>query len=263
METTKPTEAPKAQAYTLAPRRPAPKVGMPKDGFWLLSGLAKQGKTTLSASIPDAVILELEKGGADYVNGWVQEIPDLATLRLAFVAAVKDPKVKAIVVDTLDVVLDWLADEVAEKYGLDSMTEKKEGVNGFEVWDALTRKVSILISSFKHCDKLVVALAHFKEPKLNKDGRLVITSAINAPTGKIGSYICSHADAIGICSKEKVGSKMQYKISFEGGGPIGAFGSRVPDLENKTITLPDTNQWAAIEALFKVPANGKTDKGGK
>lgn len=250
------------QAFKLKPRRAAPKTGMPTDGFWIIAGLWKSGKTVLAASAPDSVVLELEKGGADRVDGWVQEIPDMSTFRQAFVAAVKEPKVKIIVIDTLDEVLGHLEDEIAQKYGLESMSERKEGVSGFETWGDLNKKVSELVAGFKNCGKLVVALAHFKEPRLNSEGKLVVTNAINAP-GKIGSYLCSHADAIGVCSKEKIGSKMQYKVSFEGGGPLGAFGSRVSELENKTIILPDRNQWSAIEAIFKTPSNGKNDIGGK
>jgi len=259
------TEMP-ANTFMLASRRKVLKKGMPNDGFWLISGLAKHGKTTLASSIPGSVLLELEKGGADYVEGWIQEIHNLATFRQAFVAACKEPQVKTIVVDTLDMLLAWLSDEVAEKYGLESMSEKKEGVSGYELWDVLTRKVADVISGFKYCGKLVVALAHFKEPKLNKDNKLVVTAAIDAPSGKIGNHICAHADAIGVCSKERVGSKMQYKISFEGGGPIGTFGSRIPDLENKTIILPEKNQWSAIEAIFKpqsAAANSQTTKEAK
>lgn len=252
-----PAETQTAPKFKLAPPRGVLKKGVPTDGVWLVAGLPKNGKTTLAASIAGGVVLEMEKGGADRVPGWVQEIPDMNTFRQAFVAACQDQNVKAIVVDTLDVIIDNLQAEVAAKFGLETMSERKEGVNGFAVWDFLHEKVAAMVKAFKECGKLVVLLAHFKEPRLDSEGKLVITNSINAP-GKIGGYICSHADVIGICSKKRVGDKTQYVIKFHGEGIIGAFGSRIPELEDKTIVLPKASQWAAIEAAFK-PENGKVE----
>jgi hypothetical protein len=125
------------------------------------------------------------------------------------------------------------------------MSANIEGVN---LWQELRKKRRDCSSNTsKNCGKLIVVLAHYKEPKLDKEGRLVIAHNIDAP-GKLGSYICSEADLIGACSKAKVGIKMQFKVSFVGGGEVGAYGGRVKELEGKEIILPEDNQWAAIEA---------------
>lgn len=239
-----------AASYKLAPPRTAIKTGMPTDGMWLFAGLPKAGKTSLAASIPDAVLLELENHGADRVDGWVQEIPDLPTFRQAVMAAIKEPTVKVIVIDTLDVLIDWIEDDVAAQFGLENMNERKEGTNGFAVWGELRKRVNGLVGMFKGCGKLVVLLAHFKEPKLDNEGRLVVTQNINAP-GKIGSYICAQADAIGNCFKTPLGQSTQYVASFQGGGVTGTFGSRIAELEDKRIVLPKGKQWEAIQAAFK------------
>lgn len=245
-----------AETFKLSPPRGVLKKGVPTDGMWLIAGLPKNGKTTLAASIPGAVILELEKGGADRVSGWVQEVPDMETFRKVFIAAVKEPAVKAIVIDTLDVVIDNIEHEVAELFGLENLNERKDGVSGFAMWGKLQEKVSAMVKAFKECNKLVVLLAHFKEPRIDSEGKLVITNSIQAP-GKVGGFICSHADAIGICSKRRLGEKTQYVIKFHGDGIIGAFGSRIPELEDKTVILPKENPWSAIEECFKENKKGE------
>jgi hypothetical protein len=238
--------------FKLAPPRGKLKTGMPTDGLWILAGLPKAGKTSLSASIPNAILLELERGGADRIDGWVQEIPDIATFRQAVVAAVEEPSIKALVIDSLDVVSDWLELEVAEKYELESISERKEGVNGFAVWKELRGKFEKLIGYLKTSGKLAVLVAHSKEPRIDADGKVVVPAGIQVP-GKLGSYIAAEADAIGHCYKKQVGNTTQYFVSFQG-GPLGTYGSRIPELEDKTITLPKTNQWAAIQAAAEAKA---------
>lgn len=242
---------PERPAFTPVPPRGVLKTGMPTDGYWLIAGLPKGGKTKLAASIPGAYIIETEQGGADRVSGWIQDVRDLLSFKHALAWGFKEPTVKTIVIDTLDGVLRWMGVESANKYGLDSLSEKREGVNTFAVWEDLFGKVDRMTETFKNCGKLVVVMAHFKEPKLDSDGKLVITQSIDAPSSKISSHICSHADVIGVCSKKRIGEKSQYRLHFHGEGVVGAYGSRVPELEDKTVVLPATGQWAAIEALFK------------
>lgn len=238
--------------FKLAPPRGKLKTGMPTDGLWILAGLPKAGKTSLSASIPNSILLELERGGADRIDGWVQEIPDIATFRQAVVAAVEEPGIKALVIDSLDVISDWLEAEVAEKYELESISERKEGVNGFAVWKELRGKFEKLIGYLKTSGKLAVLVAHSKEPRIDADGKVVVPAGIQVP-GKLGSYIAAEADAIGHCYKKQVGNTTQYFVSFQG-GPLGTYGSRIPELEDKTITLPKTNQWAAIQTAAEAKA---------
>lgn len=238
------------KTFTPAPPRGIIKTGIPTDGYWLLAGLAKGGKSSLAASIPGAYILETELGGADRIAGWIQETYNLAAFREALAHGMKSEEVKIIVVDTLDTVLKWLGNETAQRYGLESMSDKKEGVNGFAVWNDLFDRVDRMTEKFKTCGKLVILTAHFKEPKLDSDGKLVITQSIEAPSSKISSHLCSHADLIGVCTKRRVGDKNQYQMRTHGDGAVGAYGGRLPELEDKTIILPKGQQWAAIMAEF-------------
>lgn len=209
-----------------------------------MTGLPKSGKNSIALSKPGLCLLETELDGSEHLDGWVQETGDLSTFRQAFAAAVAHPECTAVGVSTFDKLIGWWQQEIMETYQVESMHANIEGVN---LWQKLRNSVEGFINYSKTCGKLVVVLAHYKEPKLDKEGRLVITHNIDAP-GKIGGYVCSEADLIGACSKAKIGTKMQFKVSFIGGGEIGAFGGRVRELEGKEIVLPDENQWAAIEA---------------
>lgn len=242
-----PAAAPQTATFKPAPPRTAPKVGMPTDGFLVFAGLPKAGKTRLASSIAGGVIIELERGGADRIDGWVQDVHTLAAFREAMKWAIAEPKVRVIVIDTIDEVLELLEEGILEKYELGSMMDRREGVN---TWQELRKQVNAMVKRFKDCGKLVVGLAHYKEPKLDSDGRIVLTQNLNAP-GKIGPYLCAQADLIGNCSKGKVGSKTQYTVTFQGGGSLGTFGSRIDELEGKTVVIPKRNGWAAIEAACK------------
>lgn len=253
--TTETQEAPPANAaaqkFQLAKPRPRVKTGIPTDGLGILCGLPKGGKTTLASTIPGAIVLEMERGGADRIDGWVQEIQDLGTLRMALAAAVEHPDVKAIVIDSIDVFNDWIEAEVCAEFGLETVGERKEGVNGFDVWKTMRARYEGLVSYLKRSGKLAVLIAHSKEPKIDGDGKVVIPAGITIP-GKLGGYLAAEADFIGNVFKKQVGSTTQHFLSFQG-GPLGTWGSRIPELEDKIIALPRTSQWSAVEAIF----NGK------
>ena len=247
-----PQTAPPPQKFNLAPPRGRLKTGMPIDGFGILSGLPKGGKTSLVASVPACPLLELERGGADRIEGWIQEIPDLAAFRQALQAVVEDPRAKAVAIDSIDILNDWFEAEIAAQFGLESISERKEGVNSFEVWKLLRARYEGLISYLKRSGKLAIIIAHSREPKIDADGRVVIPAGISIP-GKLGGYLAAESDFIGNVYKKQVGSVTQYFVSFQG-GPLGTWGSRIPELEDKTITLPKTNQWAAIQAAAEAKA---------
>lgn len=249
--------APQPQKFNLAQPRGKLKTGMPVDGMGILSGLPKGGKSAIVASIPDCPVLELERGGADRLDGWIQEIPDLATFRQALQAVVEDPRAKAVAIDSIDILNDWFEAEIAEKFGLESISERKEGINSFEVWKLLRARYEGLIGYLKRSGKLAIIVAHSREPKIDADGKIVIPAGISIP-GKLGGYLAAEADFIGNVYKKQVGNATQYFVSFQGGS-LGTWGSRVEELEDKTIVLPRNGQWAAITAV----CNGKTPEAPK
>ncbi len=234
---------------TLPQWRDKRKTGMPTEGLFIFVGMQKVGKTTLGSSIKDSIIIEMEKGGADRVSGRIAEVATLPDFRSVLKAAVAAADVRCIVIDTLDSVASMLEDEVARAAGLENILERKQGVDSWSLFAELRKRIEALVGYFKASGKLIVLLAHTKEPKLDANGVVVVPQGINV-MGKGASFIAAAADAIGHCYKKQVAGTTKYFVSFSG-GPLGAFGSRIPELEDRVIELPKANQWSAIEAVFK------------
>jgi hypothetical protein len=237
---------------TLPPWRDKRKTGMPTEGLFIFVGLQKVGKTSLGASIPDSIIIELEKGGADRVSGRIAEVSTLPDFKGVLKAAVAAPEIKCVVIDTLDAVASLIEDDVARAAGLDNILERKQGVDSWGIFAELRKRIEGLVGYFKASGKLIVLLAHTKEPKLDANGVVVVPQGLNV-MGRGASVIAAAADGIGHVYKKQITGTTKYFVSFSG-GPLGVFGSRIPELEDKTVELPRTNQWTAIQALFKSEA---------
>lgn len=234
--------------------RNAIKTGIPKDGIMILVGLPKSGKTTLASSWPDSYVLELEPGGGDRISGRFHDIKNLDEFRDVLKLVVVEPSIKTIVIDSIDVLSDWLEDEIAKAAGLTSITERKAGVDGWAIWSELRKRIESLINYLKSSKKLVIIIAHTKDPKLDPNGSVIIPAGINV-TGKGASVIAANADAIGNCFKRQVGSTTKYFLSFQGGS-LGIWGSRIPELEDKVIELPRENPYSAFESIFNTKTKG-------
>jgi len=224
------------------------KTGQPTEGIMVLVGQPKSGKTTLAASFPDSYMLELEPGGGDRVEGRIHDLGTLGEFREVLKAAVAEPSVKTIIVDSVDVLSDWLEDEIAKARGLDTISQRKQGVDGFELWGEYRQRIEGLIGFLKDSKKLVILIAHCKEPKLDAGGNLVSPAGINMP-GKAGAFLAAQADMIGYCFKKPLGSGTAYFCTFQG-GPLGMWGSRVDELNDQTLQLPREKPYSAFEAVF-------------
>lgn len=239
----------------LIARRTAPKKGLPTDGLMILVGLPKSGKSTLAASWPDSYVLELEPGGGDRIDGRIHDIRSLEEFREALKLAVDNPSVKTVVIDSIDVLSDWFEEEIARKAGLSSMTERKAGVDGWALWGDLRRKIESLVNYLKASGKFTILIAHTKDPKLDGSGSIVIPAGINV-SGKGAGAIAANADAIGNCFKRQIGPTTKYFLSFQGGS-LGIWGSRIPELEDKTIELPRENPYSAFAGIFKTEGGAR------
>lgn len=224
------------------------KNGIPTEGLMIVVGNPKSGKTTFSASFPDSYVLELEPGGGDRVGGRIHDVKNLAEFREVFKAVVAEPKIKTVVVDTIDQLNCWYEDEVAQKFNLSNITERKAGVDGFQVWGEHRTKIETLVGFLKACGKLVILTAHCREAKTDDSGNIVTPMGINMP-GKSGGYLAAQADIIGYAYKKQLGSGTKYFLSFQG-GPLGTWGSRVDELNDKVLELPRNSPYSAFEAVF-------------
>ncbi len=238
--------------------RDKPKSGMPKDGIFILVGNPKSGKSTFAASFPNSYVLELEKGGADRIPGRIHDIKDLTTFRLVLKDVFAEPSIKTVIIDTIDVLSDWIEDEIAKAKGLESITERKVGVDGFALWGEYRKKIEGLVNYLQASNKLIILVAHCKEPKMDSDSNLITPAGINMP-GKSGGFLAAQAELIGYSYRKTLGSGTAYYLTFAG-GPLGAWGSRVDELNDKTIQLSKQNPYTNFEAIFKTEAPKSQDK---
>lgn len=252
--TTETLERPPAQ---LVDWRPKVKTGMPTSGVFILIGHTKSGKTTIAADFPDSYVLELEKGRGDRIDGRIDdEIPDLKTFREKLLLVMEDPTIKTVVIDTVDRLVEWLCDEIAQKNGVSHINERKKDVNSFDMWGELFKRGEGMTEWFIQSQKLVLLLAHCKAPEKDESGAVITPAGLNVP-GKLGAYLPSRADTIGFTYKKVVGGVTEYYVTFQG-GPLGIWGTSVDELNDKTIKLPKKGQYAALTAVCAAPA--KEDK---
>lgn len=225
------------------------KTGMLTDGLMVLAGDEKSGKTSLMASFPDSYILVIDKGGADRISGRFHEINDLKTFRKAFKWAMQEPSIKTVGIDTLTGLCDFFEEEVASAHGLSSITERKPGIDGFELWGEYNEKIEGLVAYIKESSKLVIVSAHLKPATLDNNGNITVPAGLDLYP-KASRIIGTKADVIGQCYKKQMASGAEYYLTFKG-SLAGKLGSRVDELNDREIKLPKANPYAAFEAMFK------------
>lgn len=247
-----------APSSILVGARPKKKEGMLTSGLVVIVGLEKSGKSKLMASAPESYLLELDAGDADHLEGRIADItPEvdeqgnitksaLDVFREHYAAALQDPSIRIIGIDTFNTFVKLQGQEIAEAAGLKRMTDRKEGVNGYALWDELEARILSFIDSVKNSGKLVLVAAHCKAPELDEDKHVVIPMGIDSYK-KPGSILAKRADLIGYAYKKEVGGALEYRLSFKG-GPLGAWGSRVEALNDKEVRLDKNNPWASLVA---------------
>jgi len=259
---TPPQEAtpPQTASRALVGARKKKKVGMPKSGIFIVVGYPKTGKSKFSASFPNSYGLNVDRGDADRIEGRIEDIDDvvdvqgmviktkLNNFREALAAAIKDPSIETIVIDTIDTLAELLCDEIAQKAGLSKITERMPGVDGFALWGEFGARVDGMIKLFKNSGKLFILCAHLREPKLDDNNKIITPAGINVP-GKGGDKLAFAADMIGYAFKREIGGKAEYCLTFQG-GPAGRWGSRVDELADQTIKLDHKNPYSSFAALF-------------
>lgn len=246
------TTTAQAPASALVGFREAKTKGLGNDLF-ILVGNPKTGKTSLAASFPDSYVLELEPKGGDRVPGRIHEIKDLAEFRKVMPQVLKEPSIKTVVIDTIDVLSDWIEDEIAKKHGMTHMLERKKDVNGFEVWGDYKKRIEGLVQYFKNCGKLVIVIAHTRDPK-TVDDQVITPAGINIP-GKGGAYMAAQADLIGFAYRQTVSAGTNFFVTFKG-GPLGTWGSRVKELNDKTLQINGANPYKSFKDALSVKTNG-------
>lgn len=189
----------------------------------LIYAAPKIGKTSIVAQIPNSLLVEMERGGADAVDARVIEINNPNDLKPLFAQLKDENDIEVIVLDTLSKMDEW-----SEITGTESYQKKPQGkafnvANGKRLprshpaWDSvhsLGQGFGYRYSrdEMKHwynqainTNKTVVFLAHIKDKFIESaSGDVVETSEIDL-TGKVKGMLATRIDAIASLKRE--GSK--------------------------------------------------------
>jgi len=231
-----------------------PITGIPKEIKLLLEGPGKVGITTFGASFPKAILLEMERGGADFVGScpvlhlW-KGLDPIKGIRMAMEDLRTDTRFNTVVLDTIDEFADITARVICEKLGIMGINEppknKRDGVQ----WDMYSNEVTGILAALIALPKNVVILEHTKPATYDRDGKLKKMESLDI-YGRASRVAYTRIDNIGRMRLENVGGTTQTVLSFRA-TMESIRGSRHPMLRDKEIVIPRDNGYAAFEQLFK------------
>jgi hypothetical protein len=224
--------------------------GLPTEGILMFSGRPKSGKTRLLASIPESVVIELEKGGADRVNikRRVNEVNGIAEFDEAMQDVIGNDSIKTVSIDTIDQLALWHIEDL-------HLNEKpRAGFDSRAAWGEFSNRMHTLVDNMKTCGKLIVIAAHSKPAEKNSDGQIIAPAGIAIP-GKSGNYFAAHADAIGSVGVRVVGGAAEHYVTFKAASEAADWRSRIDELHDKEFKLKKEDPWGSfVTAAFGAPA---------
>lgn len=208
-------------------------------GIQIIYGVPKSGKTTIISELEDHLILELEKNGANYISGRIQEINDAKEFNECIKLIKESPKKVCtyLVIDTVTKLDEW--SEIVGTYNYMRKPQGKkfnrEGDNPegkiilhtdkrFETVHEIPQGYGYQHSRIVMTDwyeslmelitlgkvSYIILLAHVKDKLIEtKNGNSVEHIELNL-TGKVKSIFCSRVDAIGHLKRVQNESYLNY-----------------------------------------------------
>jgi energy-coupling factor transporter ATP-binding protein EcfA2 len=177
----------------------------------LLFGQPKCGKTTILASLQDALIVDTEKG-TQYVESMSVEVNNMSDFR-ELMKSLKEAKVdegkvpyKYIILDTLTVFEEISLGYATTLYNQTPMGAAFKGdvrtlPNGAGYLYARNAFMKMLKPLQDYCETLIM-VGHVKEKDIQKDGETLTEKSI-ALTGRLKDILCGWADTIGLVYREE------------------------------------------------------------
>ena len=209
---------------------------LPEGEVIVVNGLPKGGKTTMAASWPDNLIIEVERSGAKWVRGaYVVEPKNTKDVDQTIKLLKVDTRFKCITLDTVDSLSLWIEKDICKKYKV-SCISLAGGGYGIGRNELNTRLINI-IDDLIELSKTLILITHCRDDKGSK--ALLLTETLY-------TYIQGKASIIGYAYKDIKGSKMEYLIDWGGKG-TAVSGSRHPKFARAGIT---PNNFSAIKELF-------------
>jgi hypothetical protein len=149
---------PKAPAYVLPTEQNEPSDTIGSYSM-LLYGRKKIGKTSLAAEFPGAFIISCEPG-AKALRVYKEEVRDWIKAQQVIDAVCKSDRFETIVVDTIDLLYDFIFDQICTK----QMIEHPNDENDFgATWRKIRKAFRIEIQKLLTCGKGVIFLSHDTE----------------------------------------------------------------------------------------------------
>jgi GTPase SAR1 family protein len=224
----------------------------------IIYGLPKCGKSTLTASLPNALHLQLDKRGADYISAMsypINSLQDIANVD----EAIKSGKYNYTftIIDTVTELEDLVLPYAAQLYKSTIQgrnwtgTDVKTLPNG-SGYLFLRQAFAEIINLISSWSPYTILLGHVKEKMIDKRGTEVSVVDLDL-TGKLKSSVSGNADAIGYLYRKD----NQTLISFNNSTESVVCGSRIRRLSNKTIpVIEEINgelqfNWSEIYTFLK------------
>jgi len=207
----------------------------------IIYSVPKLGKTTIVSKLDNCLIIELEEGGADYVEALKIEAYNLAKLAEIGTQIKNEGKpYKYVCIDTITK-LEELCEAVATNnykkspMGVNfqgkSVLSLPQGAGYFWLREAFTQWLNFCYSLADN----VILLGHIKDKFIEVKGKEVSAKDLDL-TGKLRTITCANADAIGYMYRNKEGQTLlNFKTSEE-----VTCGSRCEHLRGQEIVIADT-----------------------
>lgn len=212
----------------------------------LLYSEPKVGKTSLCATLPDSLLLDVESGSG-YVDATKIEISSLEELTEVGRQIIKDNfPYKYGILDTATALEEWCENDATEAYKKsvigknftgDSVTAELPKGAGY-YW--LRKSYGTYFYCLSTWFPTLIVLAHVRDKMLvDKKGNQVEAQDLDL-TGKLRQITCAKADAIGYLHRKTIGAEEgkgieEIFVSFRSAGITT--GSRARHLEGKDISI--------------------------
>jgi hypothetical protein len=211
----------------------------------LLYGPPKGGKTTIASLLADALILELEPAGADFLAARKIDIRDMPHLRavldkLIGLREAGTPACKRLVIDTIDEVETLCDPHALAQYkksvlGKDfagtSILELPQGAGYGRLRDAMGETLWL----FSKAAEEVILLGHVREKFIERKGQQEVAAQDVALTGKCRAIVCSRCSSIGYVWRDFAD---RVRINFKTSDTVNC-GSRCQHLTGQEILISE------------------------
>ena len=220
------------------------RVGFPVSDSWLIYGQPKIGKTTLAASFPDVFFIDLEEGASE-IDGVIVSKPKSLDELSEVLEGLEGPygkKFATIVIDSIDVVYDWIEQEtcldLSKKFKM-KIDNIGEGPNGAD-WAEARKRLLGFVQAWRQLGKTIVFIAHAKSVMSEKGAITQKARTIDLP-GKLAHRFPAKVDHIAFCYAEKEKDSrgkttISRFISFQPYEDLEA-GSRCKELQGQIVPM--------------------------